>query len=294
MIEIKGYDNFRDNLPGYQGKKIILFPILGVLSFLTGLLLMLSFDLLPRLFPRVVILQILEPILPIAGAIVCELLTLILIVQIWRKKEKYLRESRETAYQRVLLYQISSMYTMFALISHSFIPLQLLPPGSPVNSMTVLLSNPLLSFTPELKWFESMFRLVFFIFFLFIGVLSLIQAIRTFGIDYLLLVHLIYPEESELQNNEIFSVIRHPTYSGGIMLIISAFFLNFSVYTLVFLGLVVIFYYYYTRNYEEKELIERFGESYLEYKKRVPAFIPRPMSLRIFFKYLLGRGRTTS
>jgi len=39
---------------------------------------------------------------------------------------------------------------------------------------------------------------------------------------------------------------------------------------------------------EEKELIERFGQSYLDYRKRIPAFWPRPRDLGGFFKFLLS------
>jgi protein-S-isoprenylcysteine O-methyltransferase Ste14 len=38
---------------------------------------------------------------------------------------------------------------------------------------------------------------------------------------------------------------------------------------------------------EEKELIERFGQSYLDYRARVPAFWPRWRDLPIFFRFLL-------
>jgi protein-S-isoprenylcysteine O-methyltransferase Ste14 len=38
---------------------------------------------------------------------------------------------------------------------------------------------------------------------------------------------------------------------------------------------------------EEKELLERFGPSYAEYRRRVPAFWPRPRDLGRFFKFLI-------
>jgi len=38
---------------------------------------------------------------------------------------------------------------------------------------------------------------------------------------------------------------------------------------------------------EEKELIERFGQSYLDYRKRIPAFWPRLPDFGVFFKFLI-------
>ena len=37
---------------------------------------------------------------------------------------------------------------------------------------------------------------------------------------------------------------------------------------------------------EERELIMRFGDSYREYMKSVPAFFPKPDKLKTFFKFL--------
>jgi len=38
---------------------------------------------------------------------------------------------------------------------------------------------------------------------------------------------------------------------------------------------------------EEKELIERFGQSYLEYRKRVPALFPKWRNIGAFVKFLV-------
>jgi protein-S-isoprenylcysteine O-methyltransferase Ste14 len=43
-----------------------------------------------------------------------------------------------------------------------------------------------------------------------------------------------------------------------------------------------------TRLVEEKELIGRFGQSYLDYRQRVPAFLPKLRDLGAFFNFLLA------
>jgi len=42
----------------------------------------------------------------------------------------------------------------------------------------------------------------------------LARAISVFGIDYMAVVYLYFPEESEVIENETYSVLRHPTYAG--------------------------------------------------------------------------------
>jgi len=53
---------------------------------------------------------------------------------------------------------------------------------------------------------------------LIIGLLMIYRAIATFGFDYITVVYLYFPEESEIQRNEIYSVLRHPTYAGAIII----------------------------------------------------------------------------
>ena len=43
------------------------------------------------------------------------------------------------------------------------------------------------------------------------------------------------------------------------------------------------------RAVEEKELIERFGDSYIEYRKKVPALFVRPKKIGVYLKFLAGR-----
>lgn len=86
----------------------------------------------------------------------------------------------------------------------------------------------------------------------------------------------ISPEESKgvLLQEGIYSVIRHPRYVSVIIGIAGfAMVVNYFGLYLVYLGsiltllLVVVF--------EERELANRFGAEYEEYRSRVPAFIPK-------------------
>lgn len=85
------------------------------------------------------------------------------------------------------------------------------------------------------------------------------------------------PERSqELDTGGILSYVRHPIYSGTILIVIG-FFL-FSPYVSSLVSAVCILLYLVVGIYlEERRLIKQFGEQYLEYKKRVPMLIPRSL-----------------
>ena len=121
--------------------------------------------------------------------------------------------------------------------------------------------------------------------FLVLGMLTLRAALFTFGLDYMAVVYLFFPEESEVQQHEIYSVIRHPAYLSGVLLSAAGLFFRFSVYSiLLFLLVYLVFRLQIWK--EEKELVERFGEGYNEYRKSVPAFLVRPSKMKAYFRFL--------
>lgn len=88
------------------------------------------------------------------------------------------------------------------------------------------------------------------------------------------------PEISEksgqiLVTQGAFSVVRHPTYLAHTMMLSGAFLLT----GVVAVGIVAMLDYVASNAFiipfEEKELSERFGNDYEEYKQRVPRFFPR-------------------
>ena len=92
------------------------------------------------------------------------------------------------------------------------------------------------------------------------------------------------PEVSEerpdvLLDQGIYGKIRHPRYLGLLCEITgSAFLTNYlAVYMLVAAAIPLL---YVTVLLEERELIQRFGDQYIEYMARVPRFIPTTRSLR--------------
>lgn len=79
--------------------------------------------------------------------------------------------------------------------------------------------------------------------------------------------------EPELIKTGVFSVIRHPMYLGAILLYLGLFVATFSLASLGFIVIIVIFYNC-IASYEERILVAQFGEEYEEYRRNVAKWIP--------------------
>jgi len=67
----------------------------------------------------------------------------------------------------------------------------------------------------------------------------------------------------------IYAVIRHPMYLSGILLFISLILLSQHWLSLIF-GIPIVIYFYLNMGKEERSSIEKFGDEYKDYMKRVP------------------------
>jgi len=74
--------------------------------------------------------------------------------------------------------------------------------------------------------------------------------------------------------NDVYGMLRHPMYFGAILVYLSFVVLSFSAVAMVIFVLIVIFYYYLCR-YEERILIEKLGDKYCNYMKKVPMLFPK-------------------
>jgi len=82
------------------------------------------------------------------------------------------------------------------------------------------------------------------------------------------------PRKGKLLQDGIYRVVRHPRYlSAGIGVIANAFIVDYvGVYVLVLLLFPVG---YLMLVFEERELLDRFGEEYRQYQREVPRLLPR-------------------
>jgi len=71
-----------------------------------------------------------------------------------------------------------------------------------------------------------------------------------------------------------FRFVRHPLYLGSIMFYIGLAVSTASLFSLVLVAVIFIFYNH-IASYEEKLLEDRFNEEYRSYKKRTGKWLPR-------------------
>lgn len=124
-------------------------------------------------------------------------------------------------------------------------------------------------------------------FFFAVGFVIWARAIFAFGFDNLALLYVYYPADGRLVDTAIFGILRHPTYAAVIRFGLGMALLNGNWFALAF-GLFMPFgMTLWLRLVEEKELIERFGAGYTDYRQRVPAFWPRPRDYGKFWRFLI-------
>jgi protein-S-isoprenylcysteine O-methyltransferase Ste14 len=101
-------------------------------------------------------------------------------------------------------------------------------------------------------------------------------VLKTGVLNFLGFRQLLSPHGSEsarLQVSGFYRWVRHPLYTAGLVFIWLSPVMTTSTLAL-YLGLTL--YIVIGSRYEERQLVAEFGESYLEYRLKVPALIPRP------------------
>jgi protein-S-isoprenylcysteine O-methyltransferase Ste14 len=97
------------------------------------------------------------------------------------------------------------------------------------------------------------------------------------GSYFILKSHKIIFKETEKEigvvTSGVFHIVRHPMYFGSVFLFFSFVVLSSSILAFLIWLLICLFYYFMSR-YEEKLLINKFGNKYKEYQKRVPMILP--------------------
>ncbi len=72
----------------------------------------------------------------------------------------------------------------------------------------------------------------------------------------------------------VFKYVRHPLYLGCILFYLGLVLATFSIAAFTVFILICISYNF-IASYEEKKLVDKFGNDYLEYKKNVPKWFPK-------------------
>lgn len=273
-------EKFREKLPSYSGRKIMIIFLIALLAGCLNLIFLVLMYILPSLHPNYQFLIIIEPFLPIFGQMVSITLGFMFISRVWSKRERLLSESRETAYQKGIIVGFLGIPIVIATVIHRLIPIELF--WKPINPITQKLASPLFLGNQPLSIVAFIFGLIITL----VGFLTIIRTFAVFGIDYMALVYIYYPNESKLKKNQIYSVVRHPTYFAVILIGLGGWIGYLSVYALSSFILFVIGINIHLKFVEEKELIERFGQEYHNYKKKVPILV-KPHKIPMLFKFIL-------
>lgn len=122
-----------------------------------------------------------------------------------------------------------------------------------------------------------------------VGALLGLRTVLTFGVDNLTMLYVYFPEESRLVNHKIYTILRHPAYAALQLIAFGLALLNGNWFALACALIFSIGLWGWVRLVEERELIGRFGPTYLDYRQRVPAFWPRLRDIRGLFEFMLVR-----
>jgi protein-S-isoprenylcysteine O-methyltransferase Ste14 len=277
-------------IPDYRGRRGYCIILVVMLSFILPLSLMILLDLSPRLFPSTPLLTALEPIIPIFSTILFEIIGILLIRRIWSKRNKFLKENYEKAYQKALKYIIIGIPMFIASMLHGLIPIYLIPPLPTVGSVTWFMANPFTTiFNIQFVGLDYIRLVIGFIVF-FLGIGTVLRSLFTFGFDYMSIMYIYYPKESEITHHAIYSILRHPTYHGLVLISLSSVIFRFSLYSLIICLLFILGMNIHVKWTEEPELIERFGTSYKEYMKTTNALFYPLKDLKKYLLFLSGKN----
>ena len=84
-------------------------------------------------------------------------------------------------------------------------------------------------------------------------------------------------EQPEVISTGVYSIVRHPIYTGAILFYLGSTIITLSLASAGFITVIIGFYYAISK-YEERILTEAFGNDYLEYKKKTGMLLPRLFS----------------
>lgn len=103
----------------------------------------------------------------------------------------------------------------------------------------------------------------------------MIWVLKSLGIGRAFGKELFLPKsESKLVTTGIYAYSRNPLYLLVLLFLLGWFFL-FQLTAVLILTSLFLVHFIFVARWEERELRERFGQEYEDYKRRVPFFVPR-------------------
>ena len=274
-----------------SGKKIAVIPLYIICISTMAFLIYTTFDTLPELLRYSGTSMILLSFFPFFGVLLLEIVGFLLAWQMWLWRNSLKERYGPTSYQRIVFSGFAGIIMVISIAFNQYIPYYSYAPAFWASSPLQILATPLEGFFgvagPVIFYLKEILAVPLLI----TGLMMCARAIQVFGVDYMAVVYLYFPEESQIQDNEIYSVLRHPAYASLLIIALGGTFHTFAL--LSFLAFLTFLLGFYAHIYfvEEKELIQRFGDSYKSYQRKVPAFFIRPKDITIFLRFLLRGDR---
>lgn len=287
-MKLNGFNKFREKTPIFKGPRIIIVPLYAlIIIYATFYFFHLFYDMPQELSDQKIPFIILV-FVPLIGFIIIESLGFFLLSQMWIWRDFLKRKYGALAYQKIFLLGFAGIIIVLSLAFNVFYPIQNSSADFWQISNYSYLVKPLNQFfNGKYQDFIRWNQVILGLFLLILGIALSIRSIITFGLDYTTAVYIYFPEESEIKDNEIYSVLRHPMYSGIIIVAIGGFVYTLSIYSLLLIVLYIIGFYIHVHYVEEPELLSRFGESYDSYRKNVPPFFLNPLKFPQIVKFII-------
>ena len=73
----------------------------------------------------------------------------------------------------------------------------------------------------------------------------------------------------------VYARVRHPQYTGLFLIVFGEGIVHWPTIVSVAAFPIIVFAYTMLARKEERQMLEKFGDDYREYQRRVPMFIPR-------------------
>jgi protein-S-isoprenylcysteine O-methyltransferase Ste14 len=253
-MHFPGQDKLRTHLPDLQSPVLsLLLAMIGFTSFAAATAAMIAVD---HFFPAWTLM----------GQIGVLIIAFLLESQFFRQKIRLKTRLGNMAYRYAFrAYILPSAPVIFAVILHTaYLPGDRVVTGYSATVISVIIVYLLLT-----------------------GAIILARAIFTFGADNLALLYVYFPEEGRLVDSSIYALIRHPAYSAVLRIGVAIGLWRGTWFSIAFALFMPVGMTIWLKLVEEPELIERFGEGYATYRRKVPAFVPRLRDLGKFWRFLV-------
>ena len=230
--------------------------------------------------------SLLASLSPLWGYLLLGLVGFTLAGQMWLWRKPMKKLYGVGAYQRMLPFGLGGVMLIASLGFGLFIPLFLNLPELWKASPLVAMVTPvdvLLGLGPRLG---PLLRGLLAVIFTLLGLSMAVRSVTTFGLDYMTVVYLYFPEESQVQQHAIYSALRNPMYAGMLLVGLGGAFAACTPYSFIQFALFLLLFYLFVHFVEERELVERFGLSFLTYRRQTPMFFVSPRQLAILLHFI--------